>query len=237
MSDDRTAAAVRARVVIERTYKAQAEELWDLWTTKAGLRVVVGTRGVPVEVHSLEPRVGGRLHYDMLADTPEMVEAMRRMGRPPSHVTRARFVEVKLHEHLTIAHVIDFLPGWRSYESAMRVDLLAARDQVRMVVTLEPMHDEEFTKMSTLGFSSQLTKLDRAIRATGGGNRTGITASRRYTGADVRGAGRGSHDLVCIFAQELGDSEHRALWCRRARQGRLRGASEIHAERPRVHML
>jgi uncharacterized protein YndB with AHSA1/START domain len=36
MSDDKTAAAVRARVVLERTYKAQAEELWDLWTTKKG---------------------------------------------------------------------------------------------------------------------------------------------------------------------------------------------------------
>ena len=161
MSDDQTAAAVRARVVIERTYKAQAEELWDLWTTKQGFESWWGPEGFRVEVHSLEPRVGGRLHYDMLADTPEMVEAMRRMGRPPSHVTRARFVEVKLHEHLTIAHVIDFLPGVESYESEMRVDLLAARDQVRMVVTLEPMHDEEFTKMSTLGFSSQLTKLDR----------------------------------------------------------------------------
>jgi hypothetical protein len=30
-----------------------------------------------------------------------------------------------------------------------------------MVVTLEPMHDEEFTKMSTMGFTSQLTKLDK----------------------------------------------------------------------------
>ena len=161
MSDDQTAAAVRARVVIERTYKAQAEELWDLWTTKEGFELWWGPEGFRVEVHSLEPRVGGRLHYDMLADTPEMVEAMRRMGRPSSHATRARFVEIKPHEHLTIAHVIDFLPGVESYESAMRVDLLASRDQVRMVVTLEPMHDEEFTKMSTLGFSSQLTKLDK----------------------------------------------------------------------------
>lgn len=30
-----------------------------------------------------------------------------------------------------------------------------------MVITLDPMHDEEFTKMSTMGFTSQLTKLDR----------------------------------------------------------------------------
>jgi hypothetical protein len=30
-----------------------------------------------------------------------------------------------------------------------------------MVVTLEPMLDEEFTRMSTMGFTSQLTKLDK----------------------------------------------------------------------------
>jgi hypothetical protein len=30
-----------------------------------------------------------------------------------------------------------------------------------MVVTLDPMHNEEFTKMSTVGFTSQLTKLDK----------------------------------------------------------------------------
>ena len=103
MSDDQTAAAVRARVVIERTYKAQAEELWDLWTTKEGFGLWWGPEGFRVEVHSLEPRVGGLLHYDMLADTPEMVEAMRRMGRPSAHATRARFVEIKPHQHLTIA--------------------------------------------------------------------------------------------------------------------------------------
>ena len=98
--------------------------------------------------------VGGRLHYDMIADTPEMIEAMRRIGRPPAHVTRTTFVEVKPHEHLVITHVIDFLPG-------RRTDFFASGDAVRMVVTLEPMHNEEFTRMSGLGFSSQLTKLDK----------------------------------------------------------------------------
>jgi len=30
-----------------------------------------------------------------------------------------------------------------------------------MVVTLDPMHSEQFSKMQSMGFSSQLTKLDR----------------------------------------------------------------------------
>src|SRR5690606_34886017 len=39
MSDERTSAAAdtaQATVVIERTYRARVEELWELWTTKAG---------------------------------------------------------------------------------------------------------------------------------------------------------------------------------------------------------
>ena len=30
-----------------RTYRATAEEVWDLWTTRGGLRVLVGAAGVP----------------------------------------------------------------------------------------------------------------------------------------------------------------------------------------------
>jgi len=161
MSENKTAAAARTRVVMERTYKARPEELWALWTTKRGFESWWGPAGFRVEVQAIEAHVGGRLHYDMIAETPEMIEAMRRMGRPPSHVTRARFVEVKSHEHLTIAHAIDFLPGVEPYESTMKVDFFASRDGVRMVVTLEPMHDEEFSKLSALGFSSQLIKLDK----------------------------------------------------------------------------
>ena len=38
-------------------------------------------------------------------------------------------------------------------------------ETVRMVVTLSPMHDEEFTNMQTAGFTSQLSKLDKRFGA------------------------------------------------------------------------
>jgi hypothetical protein len=57
--------------------------------------------------------------------------------------------------------VIDFLPGVKSYEGTMVVEFFPSGESVRMVVTLDPMHDDQFTKMSTMGFASQLTKLDR----------------------------------------------------------------------------
>jgi uncharacterized protein YndB with AHSA1/START domain len=157
----RPAGATKPKVVIERTYRAAVAELWSLWTTKKGFESWWGPEGFRVEVRALEARVGGALHYDMIADAPEQVEAMRQMGLPPSHETRGRFTELRPHERLAITHVIDFLPGVKPYDSTMVVEFFPAGDHVRMVITLEPMHDEETTKLSTEGFTSQLTKLDR----------------------------------------------------------------------------
>src|SRR5262249_53469591 len=100
-------------------------------------------------------------HYDMIADAPEQIEAMKQIGRPSSHATRGRFAEFRPHERLAITHMIDSLPGVKPYESTMVVEFFPSGESVRMVITLDPMHEEEFTKMSTVGFTSQLTKLDK----------------------------------------------------------------------------
>jgi uncharacterized protein YndB with AHSA1/START domain len=155
----------RPKVVIERSYRARVDELWDLWTTKEGFESWWGPEGFRVEVHAIEAREGGALHYDMVADAPEQIEAMKRMGQPTSHETRGRYAEVRPKDRLAITHMIDFLPGVKPYESTMVVEFFPAGQQVRMVVTLDPMHDDEFTKMSATGFTSQLTKLDRRFGA------------------------------------------------------------------------
>ena len=38
---------VESSLVIERTYTAAVEELWDLWTTKEGFEFVVGSGRLP----------------------------------------------------------------------------------------------------------------------------------------------------------------------------------------------
>jgi len=151
----------KSRVVIERTYQAGVAELWALWTTREGFESWWGPEGFRADVHTLEARVGGTLHYDMVADSAEMVEEMRKLGRPPSHPTNAKFTEVVPHERLAITSAIDFLPGVATYDSTILVEFFPAGDRVRMVVTLDPMHNEEFTQMQKMGFTSQLTKLDR----------------------------------------------------------------------------
>jgi uncharacterized protein YndB with AHSA1/START domain len=119
-----------------------------------------------VEVHAIEPRVGGTLRYDMIADAPEQIEAMKKMGQPTSHRTHGTFTEVTPHERLAITHVIDFLPGVKPYDSTMRIAFFPSGGDVRMVVTLDPMHSEEFSQMQKEGFTSQLGKLDKRFGVT-----------------------------------------------------------------------
>lgn len=150
----------RPKIVVERTYRARVEDIWALWTTKDGFESWWGPVGFRADVHEIEPREGGALRYDMVADTPEMIEAMKQMGEPASHPTRARFSEFRPHERLAVTSVIDFLPGVAAYDSTMVVDFIPKGDAVKMIVTLGPMHNETFTGMQLEGFTSQLTKLD-----------------------------------------------------------------------------
>jgi len=151
----------RPPIVFERSYRAGVEELWELWTTREGFESWWYPEGSRAEVHILEARLDGRLHYDMIAHTPEMIEAMRQMGLPPSNGIRARYAEFRPCERLTLVHMIDFLPGVRPFESTLTVEFFPSGDRVRMVVTLFQSHDEEFTQKQRLGFTSQLSKLDK----------------------------------------------------------------------------
>ncbi|NUO50741.1 MAG: SRPBCC domain-containing protein [Polyangiaceae bacterium] len=150
----------KEKVVIERTYKASIQDIWDLWTTKEGFESWWGPVGFRADVHELEARVGGALRYDMVADTPEMIAEMEKMGGP-SHKVKARFTELEPRRRLVVRNVMDFLPGVAAYEADISVDFIPTGDKVRMVVTLDALHSPEFSKMQKEGFTSQLTKLDK----------------------------------------------------------------------------
>lgn len=154
-------------VVVERTYGASLQELWDLWTTKDGFEAWWGPDGFRVEVHRLEPHEGGALDYDMIAASPEAIAAMTEIGQPLSHATHGRYALFHPQERLRLVHVIDFIDGVDPYETAIDVTFAALGDRTRMVVTLHPHRDPHWTRMSALGFASQLTKLDRRYGWTG----------------------------------------------------------------------
>jgi len=150
----------RSSAVIERTFRARVEELWALWTTKEGFESWWGSKGYRVEVNTIEAREGGTLHYDMIAVAPEDIATRSQLSLAPSSSVRARFMEFRPYQRLVLAHVIDFVPGVKSYEQMITVDFFPAGDTVRMVTTIEPMHNEEFTQTSVRVFLSQLQILE-----------------------------------------------------------------------------
>lgn len=152
---------IESNIVIERRYQAEIADLWALWTTKQGFESWWGPQGFRADVHLIEARLEGALHYDMVADTAEAIAAMAQMGAPTSTSCKGRFSAFAIHERLALSQIIDFLPGVDSYDSLIEVDFAAVADgHVRMIVTLHQMHDVETTKMQQAGFMSQLTKLD-----------------------------------------------------------------------------
>jgi uncharacterized protein YndB with AHSA1/START domain len=165
MTKDTTASTTRPPLVFERSYEAAIEDLWALWTTKEGFESWWGPEGFRVEVHALDARVSGELHYDMIATGPEQVAFMERAGRPLSHAVHSTFVEVAPPGRLTLRSLIDFIPGVEPYENDVQVELVSEGAGVRMLITVDPHHDEEMTRLASMGWESQLRKLPAALAA------------------------------------------------------------------------
>jgi uncharacterized protein YndB with AHSA1/START domain len=148
------------KTVIERTYRATPRELWELWTTKEGFESWWGPVGFRVKVHLIEARQGGKLQYDMIAATPELIAEMEETQGAASHKTTGWFAEYRPYERLLLKHMMDFLPGVEPYESVIEVDFVPQGEFVRMVTTLHALHSDEFSDMQVEGYTSQLSKLE-----------------------------------------------------------------------------
>lgn len=95
---------------IERTYPTTAENVWDLWTTPAGIESWWAPDGFTVEVEKLELERGGELVYTMTATALEQVEFMRNAGLPLTSTSRKRFTEVDRPQRLAYMSLVDFVP-------------------------------------------------------------------------------------------------------------------------------
>ncbi len=157
------AAPPARRITIERTYRARLEEVWELWTTRAGFESWWGPEGFSVEVRSIDLRAGGELRYAMTATGPGQVEFMKRAGMPLTTEARLTFTEVVPPRRLGYFHLADFVPGVEPYRVEHLVELHAAGPEVRMVLTMDAMHDDEWTQRAVMGWESQLGKLELVL--------------------------------------------------------------------------
>jgi uncharacterized protein YndB with AHSA1/START domain len=154
------------RIKLERTYRAELQDVWELWTTKDGIESWWGPGGFAVTVRKLDLRPGGELLYAMTAIDPPQVEFLKKAGMPLTHEARITFTEVEPLRRLAYIHLADFIPGVDPYDIATVVELQPIVDGVRMILTFDAMHSDEWTKHATMGWESELDKLAAVLSAT-----------------------------------------------------------------------
>ena len=166
------AAAPRKRITLERVYRADIQDVWDLWTTKEGIESWWGPGGFKVTVRELDLRPGGKLLYAMTAIDPPQVAFMKQAGVPLTTEARLTFVEVVPRVRLAYVHVADFIPGVEAYDVDTVVELSTTSEGVRMVLTFDAMHSDEWTNRAVMGWESQLGKLAAVLDARFAGGRS-----------------------------------------------------------------
>jgi len=153
----------KRRIRLERTYTASIDDVWAMWTTKEGIESWWGPDGFSVKVRKLDLRPGGELHYAMTATAAPQVEFMKKAGMPLTTECKATYTEVSPQHRLAYAHLADFIPGMEPYSVVHLIELTPLGDTVRMVLTFDAMHDEEWTKRATMGWEMELGKLAKAL--------------------------------------------------------------------------
>jgi uncharacterized protein YndB with AHSA1/START domain len=154
----------RRRISIERTFDAAVDRVWQLWTTKEGIESWWGPPGFEVKVRRLDVRRGGELLYAMSAIAPDQIEFIKKAGMPLTTESLVTYTEVLPLKRLAFTQVADFIPNVKPYEVATTVEFATQPQGVRMVLTLDAMHDEYWTKMAVMGWESEVDKLAQLLK-------------------------------------------------------------------------
>ena len=156
-------AGKKQRITFERFYKASVADVWELWTTTEGIEEWWGPDGFSVKVHTLELRAGGALHYAMTATAAPQVEFMKKAGMRVTTEHRGTFTEVVPMTRLAFTLPADFIKGTDPYPVETTVEIFPTADGVRLLVTIDPMHDAFWTDMAVKGWEMELGRLERSL--------------------------------------------------------------------------
>jgi uncharacterized protein YndB with AHSA1/START domain len=154
----------RQKIALERTLNGSIEDVWALWTTADGIESWWGPEGFTTAVHRLDLRPGGQLTYAMTATAPEQIEFLRKAGMPRVQEVLVTYTEVTPPRRLAFTQMADFIPGVKPYEVATTVELEPSPEGVKMILTLDAMHDDQWTRLAVMGWESELGKLAKVLQ-------------------------------------------------------------------------
>ncbi|HEY3588036.1 MAG TPA: SRPBCC domain-containing protein [Myxococcaceae bacterium] len=155
----------RPRLSLERAFTNPIDEVWELWTTKAGIESWWGPEGFSVAVRELDLRPGGRLVYVMSATGRDQIEYMKKSGMPLTTEQHVVYEEVAPPRRLLFRSLADFIPGVEPYEVDTLVELHEVAGGVRMVLSFEAMHDEHWTNLMVMGKEGEVRRLEALLAA------------------------------------------------------------------------
>jgi len=89
---------------------------------------------------------------------------MKKAGLPVSVEHRITFTEITPPKRLVYTQRADFIPGVDPYDVGTMVEFHPSGQGVRMVLTIDAMHDEHWTHMAVMGWESELGKLTKALQ-------------------------------------------------------------------------
>ena len=138
-----------------------------MWTTKEGLESWWGPEGFSAVVRKLDVRLGGEYEIALTAEAAEQLEGVRELGVATTTIARGTYTEVHRPRRLAFSTIADFIPGVDPYDVRTLVEFHPVGRSVRLVVTIEAMHDEQWTQLSRMGEESQLDRLAEVLRASG----------------------------------------------------------------------
>lgn len=115
------------------------------------------------DVTTLDLQPGGELIYTMTAEAPEQIAFMQQYGMPLATESRKHFTELAEHTHLAYRSLIDFVPDHEPYEHLTIVDLEPAGAGTRIIMQIEPLHDELWTQRLIDGRTNELANLDKLV--------------------------------------------------------------------------
>jgi hypothetical protein len=99
----------------------------------------------------------------MTATAPEQVEFMRGAGMPLTTESRKTFTEIAEPTRLAYSSLADFIPDVEPYEFLTVVDLEPTDAGVRVVMTVDEMHDDVWTERLLAGRRNELENLAAVV--------------------------------------------------------------------------
>jgi len=101
----------------------------------------------------------------MSATGRAQLEFMKKAGMPLTNEHLIVYTEVVPMSRLGFSHLVDFVPGIEPYDVAILVEIRETMRDVRIVLTIDRMHDDIWTERAVAGWENELGKLGKVLEA------------------------------------------------------------------------